>query len=1198
MPDQGGILQKSIEDFFGVMGLPPVGAMAFDVRPCFVWRANGERIAWSNSAGIRFFGEKSLNALLAREFQESNPLRLHIARLIRSARGDAPVLERIRFYTGFKSVSTTCLAKRVSGTDGEPLLIMVVTQSFSLNARTSARDMFLKDMADRDGFAAVFSASGDVEAATARARDFRPDAGWYGFLEDLATDYRPKPVELAFGNSSWSGVIVPIGDEIKTEFIFCADREVVAFGRPDAAREDDRTGQPLDLAPLGTPPAVERIYIEDIADGLLPGLIPGVTAPADGSDDGGLDTEPDETDGEEREDPTFAELEARLRELTARPEPEGGSPSTDGPDDPLSSEPQEPETDEQPEEKQPDDLPRLLSNVTWLKPGARENDRPSQQADREPSARVIDAFSGRVEDKAAGAGDPPPVIEDVPFVPPAGKPIRFTWQTDANGIITHVSIGLSEAVGPHASDIIGSTWENLRGALKLDLSGEVLNALGSGDTWTGLRVFWPVEGHAKVVPVDLSALPVKTADETFEGYRGFGICHMDRLEDDPTERGVGLAPRPVDGSPLPAPTAAPALRAVKPDDNEPEEASPAPNLVDDSAESAPEAPADTVTSAEESNSGDADAPEEAEDDALSAFDSKPAKDRPLNSRDELNRHEEEAFRKIGDLLSPRLLNDTVPGGDSTPEAEEAEAEEPEVTAPVAEEQAAGAAAPDKEVETETATAVPGAINDEPPAEAAGNEALLDSVPSALLVTRDQDILFANSSALELLRYRSRDELNSGPEFRAVFPGSPHDEQDAATFPVLAADGDWLDLHVIARPLTWDGGEATLLELSEPAPAAEPAETGAVPTRELEAILDTATDGILVLDREGLIQRMNSGAEALFNIERQDAVGHPLTGFLAEESRGGALDYLDGLLHNGVASVLNDGREVTGMARGGGAVPLFMTMGRIDDGDDGRFCAVLRDISQWKDAQRDLVAARKRAETENSQKSDFVAKISHEIRTPLNAIIGFSEVMMEERFGPVDNRRYRDYLRDIHVSGSHIMALINDLLDLAKIEAGKMDLDFGSVSIERTIEKCMSLLQPQANKDRVIIRSGIAEGIPPVVADERSLNQIMLNLLSNAVKFTPSGGQVIISSSYDDTGEVSIRVRDTGKGMTEEEIKAALEPFRQVRSSDAARVAGTGLGLPLTKALVEANRARFSIASEPGRGTLIKITFPNSRVLAS
>ncbi len=385
------------------------------------------------------------------------------------------------------------------------------------------------------------------------------------------------------------------------------------------------------------------------------------------------------------------------------------------------------------------------------------------------------------------------------------------------------------------------------------------------------------------------------------------------------------------------------------------------------------------------------------------------------------------------------------------------------------------------------------------------------------------------------------------------------------------------------------------QMAEPQPGL--AELGAARQRivELEAILDTATDGIIVVDEDARIERINRSAEALFGVETAAVTGLRLPDLLAEESRQSALDYLDGLARNGVASVLNDGREVIGRVPQGGLIPLFMTMGRLPE--TGKFCAVLRDITQWKNAEGELINAKRAAESASMQKSDFLAKVSHEIRTPLNAIIGFSEVMMEERFGPIGTERYKEYLRDINLSGAHLMSLLNDLLDLSKIEAGKLDLSFEAVALNEIVMECVALMQPQANRERIIIRTSLSGQVPNIVADPRSIRQIVLNLVSNAVKFTLAGGQVIVSTAMEPHGEVTLRIRDTGIGMSASDIETALKPFRQLSASRERRSDGTGLGLPLTKALVEANRAAFAIDSQVGQGTLIRITFPSTRVLA-
>ena len=250
------------------------------------------------------------------------------------------------------------------------------------------------------------------------------------------------------------------------------------------------------------------------------------------------------------------------------------------------------------------------------------------------------------------------------------------------------------------------------------------------------------------------------------------------------------------------------------------------------------------------------------------------------------------------------------------------------------------------------------------------------------------------------------------------------------------------------------------------------------------------------------------------------------------------------------------------------------------------------------AETELRNAKRETQKSAAAKADFLAKISHEIRTPLNAMTGFAEVMMAERFGPIGNERYREYLKDIHGAGTQLVSLLNDLLDLSKVETGKLDLSFGNVGVNDLTQQCVGIMQPQANRARIIIRTSLTPALPQVVADERSLRQIVLNLLANSIKFTGPGGQVIVSTAVSDSSEVVLRVRDTGVGMSEKDIEAALKPFRQVATSGSWGSGGTGLALPLTKALAEANRANFHIKSAPNAGTLVEIAFPPSRVVTN
>ena len=232
----------------------------------------------------------------------------------------------------------------------------------------------------------------------------------------------------------------------------------------------------------------------------------------------------------------------------------------------------------------------------------------------------------------------------------------------------------------------------------------------------------------------------------------------------------------------------------------------------------------------------------------------------------------------------------------------------------------------------------------------------------------------------------------------------------------------------------------------------------------------------------------------------------------------------------------------------------------------------------------------------ARRLDFLAKVSHEVRTPLNSILGFTELMLQEQLGPIGNARYKGYMEDIHQSGLYALSLLNDLLDISKIEAGKFELDFTAVELPELVEDCVNSLQPLAKRERILLRTSFAANLPHVIADPRRLKQILLNLLSNAIKFTPMGGQVIVSGTMIEGGELRLRVRDSGVGMTKDEVALAMQPFHQLDTAPRNQT-GTGLGLPLTKAMVDANRARLELASARGVGTSADVVFPPDRLVA-
>src|SRR5207344_406982 len=264
-------------------------------------------------------------------------------------------------------------------------------------------------------------------------------------------------------------------------------------------------------------------------------------------------------------------------------------------------------------------------------------------------------------------------------------------------------------------------------------------------------------------------------------------------------------------------------------------------------------------------------------------------------------------------------------------------------------------------------------------------------------------------------------------------------------------------------------------------------------------------------------------------------------------------------------------------------------------------AMLDTGTQAADAEPQAVAEAEEDKEESdaaavARRLDFLAKVSHEVRTPLNSILGFTELMLEERIGAIGNPRYKGYVEDIHQSGLYALSLLNDLLDISKIDAGKFDLDFTAVDLPELVEACVNSLQPLAKRERILLRTSLSPNLPAVIADRRRLKQILLNLLSNAIKFTNAGGQVIVSARLIDGGDLRLRVHDGGVGMTEDEIAAAMQPFHQLDTAPRKQT-GTGLGLPVTKALVEANRARLLIASERGAGTSADVVFAKDRLAA-
>jgi two-component system cell cycle sensor histidine kinase PleC len=285
----------------------------------------------------------------------------------------------------------------------------------------------------------------------------------------------------------------------------------------------------------------------------------------------------------------------------------------------------------------------------------------------------------------------------------------------------------------------------------------------------------------------------------------------------------------------------------------------------------------------------------------------------------------------------------------------------------------------------------------------------------------------------------------------------------------------------------------------------------------------------------------------------------------------------------------------------GVIPLF-SLHLLFDGrrlmirleEDTRLRFQVEDLARELEETRDD-ALRKRfeAETANASKTAFLANMSHELRTPLNAILGFSEIIAQECFGPVGSSRYREYATDIHSSGAHLLSLINDLLDVAKIEAGKMEIAPGEIDAPRTFALALKLLSSKARERRQNLTIEVAPSAPAMFADERALKQILINLVSNAVKFAPEGGRISVLGSLAPCGGFQICVQDNGPGIPPDKIDKIFMPFNQVDNRYDRQQGGTGLGLALVRGLAELHGGRAWLESEPGKGCAAYVILPSA-----
>ena len=1154
------------------IGDPRLAVHTTSALPAWLWSIDGTRILWANPVGAKVFGAANATVLAGKLFGPADAHRRQVAQLAgRLPLNGAIRLERLRGFGASLGRLVTCGCARLEFADGSHGVLVAA-------AEASGRAMPLVERLQRlvegiDSPIAAFARDGLFVGASESARPllgFRnlSEAG----LDEARSDaLRHGRVETPIGIGHMVLQRVGLGADVGLVALIAPGATVAAHhGHVASAMPQTALAEPA-AEPVA--PAVEQPMPDDeqtATSGEAPAEFTLVDEFAD--------------------EPPAETLEAAADEPTPEPFAPPAEQPMPGYEQPANSgeapaefaliedPPAEPAAPEQPA----------------VEPVATSEPPESETYSREPSP-----FVEAVADEPTPPKVRPPSWLDEPAPESRRHPLRFLWQIDAEGRFSLGSDEFTRLIGARTAAGFGRLWSEIVESFALDPEGRVLKAVATRDTWSGITLDWPADGGGRLA-VELSGLPVYDASRNFAGYRGFGVCRdLDGLTRLAALRRFELFSAP----PTPQTLSADKVQA---------------ELAKDSAANLPPVP--DTRNFDRAESPAPDAGETSPQNDLDTHVETPVdiprnvlpfrplgEPKPADAKSPaLTPVENSAFNELARQLSARLDSEHGATGAATASAEEPAAVIELPPAPAAQHVAEQAG---------------WLVQPEPPprGEARRDRALLDLLPVGVLIYRLDRLVYANAAFLTRMGYATLHALEDAGGLDALYvePGVSNASSTSDTgTPVSISAPDASTGHIPSSAIdarlytiSWDDEQALALIFSgtgtesadvaaaiAQAPAApEPSPVGHANAEELGAILDTTADGIVMFDAEGNLNSCNRSAEALFGYDGDEIVRRNLVELFAPESQRVVMDYLESIKDAGVASLLEHGRDVLGRASRGGIIPLAMTMGRTRH-DGPNFFAVFRDLSQTRKSETELQQARRLADRAANAKADLLARISHEVRAPLNAIIGFAEVMIGERFGALGNERYAEYMKDIRASGERVIAIINDLTDLSRIETGKLDLTFANQNLNDLVEQCVAVMQPQANRERIIIRTSLAHALPPVVADARALRQITLNLIGNSIHLANAGGQVIVSTALSDFGDVVLRVRDTGQGLNDNEVAAAMEPFRNQAPSDQTGE-GSGVSLSLTKALVEANRAQFHLRTGPHSGTLVEVVFSQAMAKA-
>jgi PAS domain S-box-containing protein len=465
--------------------------------------------------------------------------------------------------------------------------------------------------------------------------------------------------------------------------------------------------------------------------------------------------------------------------------------------------------------------------------------------------------------------------------------------------------------------------------------------------------------------------------------------------------------------------------------------------------------------------------------------------------------------------------------------------------------------------------------------------IVESAPNAMiLVNKEGRIAFINGQTEKLFGYPRNELIGQGieiiiplryrekhPGFRNMFFTSPQARAMGAgrDLYALKKDGTEFPVEIGLNPLVTIEGTlvlAAIIDITERKRAEE----------RFRLVVESAPNAMVLVNGEGKITLVNSQTEKLFGFSRDELINNGVEMLIPFRFKEKHPDYRNAFFSTPKARSMGAGRDLYARRKDGTEFPVEIGLNPLETAEGPMVLAAIIDITERK------------MQEAHRLKSDFLANMSHELRTPMNAIIGFSELLIDKKVGDL-NEKQLDYLNDIHTSGNHLLRLINDVLDIAKIESGKTELTIESFSVTGAIEEVIKIVDPIARKKSISISLSCSKEINIVSLDKNKFKQILYNLISNAIKFNHDGGTVNIETETHLTNSFIMKIKDSGIGIAKENRSKLFVPFVQLDSGTARKHEGTGLGLALTKTIIELHEGKISVDSEVGKGTVFSVMLP-------